>query len=153
MSSKHKGDNMSKLFVVVVIIVFMYVILSEMNESTPIMPNMSLIPELRNARVAGIMFLSGDIDMTFDQIISIWPGINTGNTNFGDYMDNPGKLKDYSFIVVPDPETSEIMLLVGKRINDPVLASKMIGLIGGNLFGPTGHAFTETDGYVYMRVK
>ena len=153
MSSKHKGDNISKLFVVVVIIVFMHVILSEMNEPTPISPNMSLISELRNARAAGIMFLSDDIDMTFDQIISIWSGLNTGNTNFGYYTDNPRKVKDYSFTVVPDPETREIMLLVGKRISDPKLASKMIDLAGTILLGPTGHAFTSTDSFVYIRVK
>ena len=165
MFPKNKVDALFKLFVVVIVIIIIVVMLEVLNrpkyfEGTdiPFVPNAHLpgalvISKVRNAKAAAMKLLAENADMTFEQIVDLWPGLNAGNTSFDLYIDDPRKVKIYSFLVVPDPETSEQMLLVGVRIENPWLASGVIGIVGGNIFGPTGHAFTDTDSYVYMRVK
>ena|GEM_PF-6286059 len=122
-------------------------------EGAVMTPDIAVLSALRNARASGMMFLKDNIDMTFEQIMDVWPGLNVGNTSFDQYMENPLRLKDYSFLVVPDPETREQMLLIGTRIGDPKLARKVIDLDGAAILGPTGLSFTDTDGFVYMRIK
>ncbi|MCL2147294.1 MAG: hypothetical protein FWH52_05760, partial [Synergistaceae bacterium] len=112
---------------------------------------------LRFAKAAGIMFLADNVGMTFDQIASAWSSLNADSASFDQYFDQyfdgPRMLRDYSFLVVPDPTTIRQMLLVGTKVGDPELARRMIADIGDMLFGPTGLAFTEADDYAYMRVR
>jgi len=171
MFSKHKGNYfVESLLLIAAIIVFVYYISimnlnkTAYNEGTdiPVGPNQTssqsaVMSTIRNAKAAGEMFLKDNADMTFAEIVDVWPGLNVGNTSFDMYMDNTQTVKALSFLVVPDPDTGEQMLFVGTRIGSPELANRIIGLTSGGprglFFGPTGFPFTVTDGYVYMRVK
>ena len=167
MFSKLKGNYFIELLLVIaVVIVFIYYMSilnlnkTAYNEGTdiPVGPNQTssqsaALSTIRNAKAAGEMFLKENADMTFAEIMNVWPGLNVGNTSFDMYMDNTKTVKTLSFLIVPEPKTGEQMLFIGTRIGSPELANRIIGLTSGGLFGPTGLPFTDTDGYVYMRVK
>ena len=156
---KHKGFALVKLLIaitaIIIFVSYMYVLPRESIYSglDSLPPHFVMLSKLRNAKAACIQFLGDNTDMTFDQIVDVWSGLNVGNTSLDQYMEDPRRVSVFSFLVVPDPETSEKMLLVGIEVNDPEIASWMIDLTGATLFGHTGHAFTSTDSFVYLRVK
>ena|GEM_PF-6353166 len=112
----------------------------------------TIIKELREAKAAGLMFLADNVDMTFAQIMSVWSSFNTNSASFDQYIDDPQKVRNYSFLVVPNPSTGEQMLLAGKKVSDPEVARRMIASVGDLLLGPTALEFTDADDYAYMLV-
>ena len=144
------------LILIIIVIFFLFggEILYSCQGSSDSAPASTLISELRNAKAGGIMFLQDNKDLISADLLSIWPTLNAGRTSYDQYMDNPDKVRQLIFVVVPNAApNNESWLMVGKQVRDPIYADKMIGMAGGALFNEAGGAFTRTDGVAFMRVK
>ena len=155
MFSKRKGFSWVALLIVIIVIGIlaggmMLPVGGPMDHG----PASTLISQLRNAKAGGIMFLGDNTDLTLADMLSIWPTLNAAGSSYDQYMDNVDKVRQLVFVVVPNvPPDNITWLMIGKKVRDPIVAGKIIGMAGGALYNAIGGAFTRSDDLAFMRVK
>ncbi|MCL2146759.1 MAG: prepilin-type N-terminal cleavage/methylation domain-containing protein [Synergistaceae bacterium] len=156
MFSKKKGFTLVELLIVIIVIgILAGGMMLASGSATDAAKASTLISELRNAKAGGIMLMGDFPNMPFLDLVSSWTTVPTIGS-FDIYMDNPLKVQDLIFetaMMATPAGTPTEALLIGKNVGDPIVAEKMIGMVGGALFNATGGLFTLTDPAAFMRVK
>jgi len=152
MFSKRQGFTLVELLIVIIVIgILAGGMMLASGSATDSAKASTLISELRNAKAAGIMFLGDTTQMDWATVVGSWTTLQTVGDSFDQYMDNVDKVRQLVFVT--PTVTGNTWLLVGKTVSDPIVADKMIGMVGGALFNATGARFTRDDPQAYMRVK
>ena len=153
MFSKRKGFS----WVALLIVIFVIVILSGGMMLPGIecsVPASIFIAQLHFIKDAGIKFLGDNTDLTWIDLLSVWPTLNAGGTSFDKYMKNSKIVRELLFAVFYNaPPDNGTWLMVGRLMSDPIVADRITGRPDGALFNANGGAFTRNDSVVFMRVK
>jgi len=157
MFQKRKGFTLVELLIVIIVIgILAGAMMLASGSATDSAKASALISELRAAKAGGYIFVADLVGKSWTDIADYWTGIPGASFVSFDFMDNEDKLQELDFqapLVTVTGGHSVLFLLVGKPVEDPVVAGKMVSMMGGALFKANGTRFEVGDPYAYMRVK
>jgi len=154
MFSKRKGFTLVELLIVIIVIGILAggMMLASGSASDSARAS-TLISELRNAKAAGVLWLTNNISSTDQEIAIEWAIEPNMQAAFVEYMDNPIKVADLRFELVAHPDGD--IFLVGKPLVEVKIVNKALGQSRGSLVDdqgdPIGLATAAMD--VFMRVR
>ena len=151
---KRKGFTLVELLIVIIVIGILAggMMLSSGSASDSARAS-TLISELRNAKAAGVFWLTDNVSSTDAELALEWSNMASMRNIFKGYMDNPIKVDELLFEVVnrPDGDT----FLVGKPNIEIKILKKAIGQSRGTLVDNQGDvihsAVAVFDVYVIVR--